>query len=44
MYMTKLDRAIDRERELKSLSRFYQEANITSKDLFQVLQDVSELD
>jgi hypothetical protein len=40
-YMTKLDRAIDNEKELKELDQFYESQNITAIDLFNILVKVS---
>lgn len=39
-YMTKLDRAIDKEKELAGLGEYYRSLNITSADLFDVLKKV----
>jgi hypothetical protein len=39
--MTKLDRAIDNEKELKELDQFYESQNITAIDLFNILVKVS---
>ena len=39
-YMTKLDRAINNEIELRELSAFYAEHNISSIDLFNILKTV----
>jgi len=41
-YMTKLDRAIDNEKELKELDEFYKSRNISALDLFKILEEVSE--
>jgi len=41
-YMTKLDRAINAQVELQRLSQFYQTANITPNDLFEVLKRVRD--
>ena len=38
--MTKLDRAINKEKELQDLSKFYRSMNISSGDLFGVLKKV----
>ena len=40
--MTKLDRAIDNEKELKELDQFYKSRNISALDLFKILEEVSE--
>ncbi|XP_046452018.1 pickpocket protein 28-like [Daphnia pulex] len=37
-YMTKLDRAINNERELKELNEFYKSRNISALDLFKILE------
>lgn len=42
-YMTKLDRAIQNEKELDNLSGYYKSLNITSTDLFDVLKKVHRL-
>lgn len=39
-YMTKLDRAINNEKELKELDKFYQLHNISALDLFNILVEV----
>ena len=39
-YMTKLDRAIDNQRELLQLSKFYHSINVSPTDLFGVLKQV----
>lgn len=39
-YMTKLDRAINNEKELKELEKFYQLHNISALDLFNILVEV----
>jgi len=38
--MTKLDRAINNEKELKELEHFYQLHNISALDLFKILVEV----
>ncbi len=38
--MTKLDRAINNEKELKELEKFYQLHNISALDLFKILVEV----
>jgi hypothetical protein len=40
--MTKLDRAIDNEKELKELDRFYESQNISALDLFNILVEVND--
>ena len=40
-YMTKLDRAIHNEKELKKLDQFYESQNITAIDLLNILVKVS---
>jgi hypothetical protein len=40
-YMTKLDRAINNERELKELNEFYKSRNISALELFKILEMVS---
>jgi len=40
-YMTKLDRAINNEKELKELDEFYKSRNISALDLFKILEMVS---
>ncbi len=40
-YMTKLDRAINNEKELKELDEFYKSRNISALDLFKILETVS---
>jgi len=42
-YMTKLDRAINNQEDLKSLNQFYRTVNISAKDLFQILKNVRYL-
>ena len=39
-YMTKLDRAINNEKDLMELERKYKSLNINSTDLFDVLKKV----
>jgi hypothetical protein len=39
-YMTKLDRAINNERELKELNEFYKSRNISALELFKILEMV----
>ncbi len=41
--MTKLDRAINNQEDLKSLNQFYRTVNISAKDLFQILKNVRYL-
>lgn len=40
-YMTKLDRAINNEKELDELNEFYQSHNISALDLFYILEEVN---
>lgn len=40
-YMTKLDRAIQREEDLAELSAFYKELNVSPMDLFNLLKKVN---
>lgn len=39
-YMTKLDRAINMEKELEDLSSKYKSLNISALDLFELLENV----
>ena len=41
-YMTKLDRAIDNEKELKELYQFYKSQNISALELFKILEEVNK--
>jgi hypothetical protein len=40
--MTKLDRAIDNEKELKELYQFYKSQNISALELFKILEEVNK--
>lgn len=42
-YMTKLDRAIQNEKELEKLNEFYHSYNISATDLFAVLKEVIKI-
>lgn len=41
-YMTKLDRAINKQKDLISLGEFYRSINISSADLFDILKKVTQ--